>query len=297
MNSEAVIHRPALLKEAVDLLGVKPGKRYIDATIGSGGHATEILRRGGRVLGIDLDPEMVRLAKAHLQACCPGGHWQVVRGNFARIKELADKRNFLPVSGVIFDLGLNAYHYYQAGRGFSFRDDAPLDMRLSGQGITAAELLKRASKEKLEQILTKLAQEKFAQPIAQAIVRRRRQGELTARQLADLVEEVYQKEGAKKTRIHPATKTFLALRIWVNREKENLSEGLQGAFEILEPQGRLVVISFHSGEDRLVKSYFRGLVAAKKGQWLTIKPILPDQKEIKINPLARSAVLRGIKKK
>ncbi len=278
-----------------NLLAVVPNRNFIDATAGGGGHAEEIIKRGGRLLGIDLDREVVKIAKSHLAKVCPGGNWRIVKGNFAQIAKIAQKEGFVPAWGVIFDLGLCSYHYRRAKRGFSFKDDQLLDMRISGKGPTAAELIKEASEEELANVFAKFAQERFALQIARAIVKNRRQEKITALWLAKLIEEIYQRAGVK-TRLHPATKTFLALRVWVNKEFESLEKGLTGAFAILAPGGRLVVISFHSGEDRLVKSYFKNLVNQKRGKLIVSKPIFPTESEVLENPLSRSAVLRGIEK-
>lgn len=295
MSKSGVVHHPVLLKEAVDLLAVVPGGRYIDATAGAAGHSAEIIKRGGSLLGIDLDPQMLKTAKTHLKTVCPDGDWRLRQGNFADIMRIAREEDFIPADGAIFDLGLSTHHYLKAKRGFSFRDKAPLDMRISGRGQTAADLLNKASEEELIGVFTKFGQERFAPQIARMIVRKRR-SKMTAAELGELIKKIYQQQGAARAKIHPATKVFLSLRIWVNREFESLKQGLGEAFEIIKSGGRLVVISFHSGEDRLVKKYFKNLAERKLGVIFTRKPVFPSLEETKINPSSRSAVLRAIKK-
>ena len=286
------IHRPALLQEAIKFLRILPGKKYIDATVGGGGHAGEIIKRGGVLLGIDWDKEMLAKAKFHLRSVCPDGNWRLRQGNFARLKKIAQKEGFFPVRGIIFDLGLAADHYRQLKRGFSFNDFAPLDMRIGKEGETLKEKLMRVSPEELEEILEKFAQEPLAKVIAQEIVRRRKSLK-TAADLGRLVEKIYQEQKVK-TKLHPATKVFLALRIWVNEEGENLKRGLEGAWSLLEKEGRLVVISFHSGEDRLVKMFFKKIAGERRGK--IFSPVFPGKEEVKVNPLARSAILRCLEK-
>jgi len=295
MSKSRVVHHPVLLKEAVDLLAVIPGGRYIDATAGAAGHSAEIIKRGGSLLGLDLDPQMLKAAKTHLETVCPDGDWRLKQGNFADIMRIAREEDFIPADGAIFDLGLSTYHYLKAKKGFSFKDKVPLDMRISGKGQTVADLLNKASEEELIEIFTKFGQERFAPQIARMIVRKHR-SKMTAAELGELIKKVYQQQGAARTKIHPATKVFLSLRIWVNREVENLKQGLKGAFKILKNGGRLAVISFHSGEDRFVKKYFKNLAERKLGVILVRKPIFPSLDEVKINPSSRSAVLRAIKK-
>jgi len=296
MKSKKAVHCPVLLKQSIDLLAVKKGGLYIDATVGAGGHAAEILKRGGQLLGFDLDKQMLKLAKAHLESACPNGPWQLKQANFRDLALIANQMGFGPVRGILFDLGLSSFHYRKARRGFSFQDQVKLDMRISNQGETANALLKQVSQKKLTQILQDYAQEPLAVEIAQAIIKERGRDGLTAARLARLIEEIYFLKGRGRTKTHPATRTFLALRLWVNKEAENLKAGLKGGLSVLKTNGRLVIISFHSGEDRIVKQQFKKWQKEKRGKALTPTPIFPDSKEIKENPLSRSAVLRGFKK-
>ena len=285
-----VFHQPVLLNEAIKLLNIKKERKYIDATVGGGGHAEAVLKTGGRVLGIDWDPEAVRYAKEYLKKACPDTSWKIARGNFANLEEIANKEGFGKVSGILFDLGVSSYQLKTSERGFSFQKDASLDMRMDPRlAITAADLLKVLSKKQLNVLFTRFAQEKRARAIADAIVRARRIKPVeTTKELADLVTSVY--GGKRKIRaIHPATKVFLALRIVVNSELENLKVVLSQALDLLKPNGRLVVISFHESEDRIVKRFLKN---EKKIQILTKKPITPSEEEIRINPRSRSAKLR-----
>ncbi|MBL7159370.1 16S rRNA (cytosine(1402)-N(4))-methyltransferase RsmH [Candidatus Microgenomates bacterium] len=286
-----VFHQPVLLNEAIKLLNIKKERKYIDATVGGGGHAEAVLKAGGRVLGIDWDPEAVRYAKEYLKKACPDTSWKITRGNFANLEEIANKEGFGKVSGILFDLGVSSYQLKTSERGFSFQKDASLDMRMDPRlAITAADLLKVLSKKQLNVLFTRFAQEKRARAIADAIVRARRIKPIeTTKELADLVTSVY--GGKRKIRaIHPATKVFLALRIVVNSELENLKIVLSQVLDLLKPNGRLVVISFHESEDRIVKRFLKN---EKKIQILTKKPITPSEEEIRINPRSRSAKLRA----
>jgi len=295
------IHIPVLLKETVRLLDPKKGKRYIDATLGLGGHSAELLSNEADVLAIEWDPKVLALAKERLarqfsKASCPGVSWQAVLGNFAQIEALARDNNFNPVDGVLFDLGISTWHLTKARRGFSFRDDQ-LDMRLNPKIETSAvELVNQLDQEELVQLFLSV-QEKLARPIAQAIIKQRRVEPITkAHKLEKIINEVFSSRRGKRGKIRPATRVFLALRILVNQEEENLKEGLAGGLKVLKKGGRLAVISFHSGEDRIVKMTFRKWTKESKVDNLTKKPIIPGREEVIDNPSARSAVLRGVVK-
>ncbi len=297
MTKDKLIHQPVLLKESIDFLGVKKGGWYLDATVGAGGHSAEIVKRGGRLIGLDLDNQMLEFAKTHLSKVCPNGSWQLEEGNFAHLEVIVAKLGLGLLDGVLFDLGLSAYHYSQAKRGFSFKDQEKIDMRLGKKGMSANDLLRQVSQEQLTEILRFYAQEPLAEEIAKSIIAERGKRGLTATRLARLVEEIYFLQGKGKSKTHPATRTFLALRLWVNREPENLRSGLAGALQVLKPKGRLVVISFHSGEDRIVKNTFKNWEEERRGKAITSKPVFPDKKEVLSNPLSRSAVLRVFEKK
>jgi 16S rRNA (cytosine1402-N4)-methyltransferase len=295
----ARFHEPVLVKKAIELLKIKKGKNYADATVGGGGHAEAICKLKGRLLGIDLDPEAIRAAGERLSQACPSpsnrgpsAAWRLASGNFADLKKIIKQNQFEPVSGILFDLGASTHQLKTSTRGFSFDSDQPLDMRMSPElKVTAADLVNGLNKGELDELFSKLAEERFSRRIAAAICRARRVEPIkTGRQLATIIEKVVPKRSG---RIHPATRCFQALRIAVNDELNNLKAALPQAVEVLEPRGRLVVISFHSGEDRIVKRFFQ---ENKNLKVITKKPIRPNQEEINANPASRSAKLRAAEK-
>ncbi|MBI4289580.1 MAG: 16S rRNA (cytosine(1402)-N(4))-methyltransferase RsmH [Chloroflexi bacterium] len=298
----AVVHTPVLGEEVVQYLRVIPGGRYIDCTLGSGGHALSILRRsspGGQLLGIDADPEAIELARAAL----PGGV-TLVNANFAQLEIIASIHDFKPVDGILFDLGLSSMQLSESGRGFSFSHDAPLDMRFSpDQKLTAADIVNTYSESDLARLLFQYGEEPSSRRIARLIVRRR--PIQTTQQLANLVREAVAR---RLGRIHPATRTFQALRIAVNQELDNLSAALRQTVGLLRTGGRLVVISYHSLEDRPVKQFLAqesrgclcppGRVVCVCGhsptlKLITKKVVRPSEAEIARNPRGRSARLRA----
>lgn len=305
-------HVPVMLDEVLDYLEVKPGKKYIDTTVGGGGHTEAILLAGGEVLGIDQDPNSLERAKQRLlsrppvgetRQACPGRYstvpppqrrFKLVRGNFANLRKIASENDFLPVDGILMDLGFASFQIEDPRYGLSFMHEGPLDMRLDPNlGVTARDLLNTWPAGALEELFRKFGDEPKAREIARRIVKRRESEAFeTTTQFADLVESVVKGRG----KIHPATRVFQALRMAVNAELENLQSALPQAFELLKNGGRLVVISFHSGEDRIVKNYFRSLEQQGEATILTKKPVLPSIEEININQRARSAKLRSILK-
>lgn len=304
-------HLPVLYSEALDWLAPRSGGRYVDCTVGLGGHSAGILERSapdGRLLGIDADASALEIARARLSEF--GSRFTLVHDTFDQLEELARAEGFAPADGVLFDLGVSSLELGRPERGFSLRSEAPLDMRFDqSAGPTAAELLASLDEEELAEVIYRYGEEPRSRGIARAIVaaRGRRPVETTS-DLARLVERVY---GRASRRIHPATKTFQALRIAVNRELEMIESALPEALSVLAKGGRLVVISFHSLEDRLVKRF---LVEEAKGcvcppevpvcvcgrvptvEILTRKVITPTQEEIRMNPRARSAKLRAARK-
>ncbi len=284
-------HIPVLLKKVLAEFDPVKGKRFIDATLGFGGHTQELLKEESSVLGIDWDPEVAQKTKKRLFSYCPEASLSVVNGNFRNLKEIAKKHDFCPVDGVLFDLGISRWHYKKAERGFSFEDEA-LDMRISPEAKqTAAEIVNSYSLEELNELFSKLVQEKLAKPIAEALVHARSLKPIrSGKMLANLIEQVYQNKH-EKTDYHPATKVFLALRMTVNQELENLEKGLAESLELLKQGGKTLVITFHSGEDRLVK-----LFSKKLGEKYETKLIFPSAEEVAKNRLARSAKLRVIEK-
>jgi 16S rRNA (cytosine1402-N4)-methyltransferase len=305
------MHIPVLLKETSELLDVREGGKYIDATLGLGGHSLEILKRGGRVLGIDADEGSLEEARGLVKSAVPSAHAtskiQLVQGNFKDIKKIASENDFVPCDGVLFDLGMSSWQLERSGRGFSFQRDEPLDMRMDKSlAVTAADLLNGLNSYELEKLFKKYGEEQSAGRIASAVARARSLNPL--KKTGDLVKIV---EGVKggRGKLHPATKVFQALRIAVNDEINNLRSALPQAFEVLrrpastrgafrrEAGGRLAVISFHSLEDREVKRFFKDLGRAGAGSAVTEKPVTPSAGEIKKNPRARSAKLRVIEKR
>jgi 16S rRNA (cytosine1402-N4)-methyltransferase len=285
-------HQPVLLEEALTMLAVRPGGFYVDGTVGLGGHAEEILRRSaptGRLLGLDRDSETLALATERLGAF--GERVTLEHDDFrslpARLTEAPD--------GVLLDLGVNSLQLDTPERGFSFQGDGPLDMRLDRTGgPTAAELVNRLPEMGLADIIHVYGEERAARRIARAIVSARRQARLaTTSALATVVRRAAGR--SRRKGLDPATLTFQALRIAVNRELEGLGASLQAIARSLAPHGRLVVIAFHSLEDREVKQAFRAL-GAEGFRLLTRKPLRPEESEVRRNPRARSARLRALER-
>lgn len=280
-----MVHIPVLQKEVLQYLGPKPNENFIDCTIGEGGHARAILEAiqpRGRVLGIDWQ---IRIK--------PGDKRLILsQGNFANLKEIAEKENFKNVSGILLDLGFSSWHIEESGRGFSFQRREPLDMRYDiNNQLTAEKIVNFWSKFEIEKILSEYGEERFAGQIAERIVEERKIRPIrNTFQLAELVK----KSVRGRDRINPATRTFQALRITVNDELNNLKHVLSQAKEILVPGGRLAIISFHSLEDRIVKNFLKDNLMEM--EILTKKPVTPSFAEIKSNPRSRSAKLRAAKK-
>lgn len=278
-------HTPVLFSSVLEGLAVKAGGNYIDATVGAGGHARGILEASGpqgRLLGIDLDPQM--LAIAHQTLARFSGQVRLVQGNFRHLASITTENDFPKVDGILFDLGLSRVQLESAERGFSFLREGPLDMRFSAhQKDTAAHLVNRLPEKELADLIWEYGEEGRSRAIARAIVASRPLR--TTTQLAEIVGRAIGRRG----KIHPATRTFQALRIAVNRELSSLQEALPQAVDILSPGGRLLIISYHSLEDRMVKNFMR---QEPRLEILTRKPIRPSWEEIKDNPRSRSAKLR-----
>ncbi len=280
------VHIPVLLKEVLEHLDIEEGRKYIDATLGGGGHTEAIAQKGGIVLAIDQDEKAVRAAEEKLKG---NKHIVIRKGNFSDIKAIAAP-DFTAVNGILFDLGLSSDQLEQSGRGFSFLKDEALDMRMdTSQAVTAANIVNTWSEEELYELFTKVGEEEFSRPIIDVLVRSRKGKPLTSsKELAELIAGV--KPRIKG--IHPATKVFMALRIAVNDELGSLKKGLASAKDLLLPQGKIAVISFHSLEDRIVKNTFREWEETGLGKVETKKPIIGSEEEIKQNKRARSAKLR-----
>ena len=306
-------HRPVLLRETIELLAAKRGGWFVDCTVGLGGHSEAILQASSatQVLALDRDDEALELARERLALY--SSRFRAVHADFRELTRVLARAKIKQARGILADLGVSSWQLDSPSRGFSFRYDAPLDMRMdrSSGDETAAELLGRLSEVEIARIIFEHGEERHSRRIARAIVRKRAQGEpvTTTSQLASLVERTT--GPGKLRRIHPATRTFQALRIAVNCELENLDRFVTDAVDHLEPDGRLAVISFHSLEDRIVKRTLGKLSgrcqcpprvpqcicgARKAVEILTRRPITPGDEEIAVNPRARSAKLRAGRK-
>ena len=300
-------HIPVLLSETLRMLAVQPGGRYIDCTLGGGGHAAAILDHsspGGQLLGIDADPNSIKIAQERLQNYKDS--ILLVNDNFVNLHSICIKYDFFPVHGLLFDLGLSYNQINSNGRGFSFQYDAPLDMRFSpGQKVTAADIVNTTSEERLAYLIKTYGEEVYSHRIANSIIKERPVE--TTRQLARIIEKAIGRRG----KIHPATKTFQALRIAVNHELEHLETALRQAIDLLGYDGRLVVITYHSLEDRIAKQLFQKEARAcicppdipacicghvPRIKIINKKVITPTVTEIDINPRSRSAKLRAVER-
>lgn len=291
------MHIPVLQDKVIEYLSPKANQNFVDCTLGAGGHTLKILEHTGpkgKVLAIDQDKEALSKTKAKAKQLKLGSRIILAENNFAAIGDIVKKEKFRPVHGILFDLGMSTNQLQESGRGFTFQKSEPLDMRYSQENPTTAEkILNFSSKGELERILTEYGEEQFAGSIAKAIVQKRAEKQLTrTNQLVDIILQATP-AWYHKRKIHAATKTFQALRIAVNRELESLREALPQSVEILEKQGALVIISFHSLEDRMVKNFFKD---NSKLTLLTKKPIMPHENEVKQNPRSRSAKLRAARK-
>jgi 16S rRNA (cytosine1402-N4)-methyltransferase len=289
-----MIHKPVLLKEIIEILNPQKNQDFIDATIGEGGITLEILKRTspkGKVLGIDLDKEILKEAQKNLAENGLLQRVVLVNGNYRFIKEIARKSKFFDPKGIIFDLGFSRWHIEKSGRGFSFRRKEILDMRYDKSfKLTSFEIINKWPPKEIEKILREYGEEKHAKRIVKEIVRARQKTPIYfASDLSKIIEKVV----PKRKRIHPATKTFQALRIFINQELENLKEGLKGALELLQSGGKIVIVSYHSLEDRVVKNFFKEKAREGSLKIVTPKPIVPKKIEVLENPSARSAKLRA----
>ena len=289
-------HEPVMVAETIALLAPSRGGLFVDCTVGLGGHAQALLEAGAsKVLGLDRDPEALRTARARLEAF--GDRVELVHADYRDLGRVLDERGVEGVSGALADLGVSSLQLDAEGRGFSFRRDEPLDMRMDqSQGATAADVLERVGEEELANLIFEYGEERFSRRIARAIVEARRRGPIaTTGQLAQLVRRAVPRRGYQ--RIDPATRTFQAIRIWVNRELERLDDFLAAACGRLLAGARLAVITFHSLDDRIVKHGFRALAQGRMAlRILTKRPIVPGDTELDRNPRARSAKLRAVER-
>lgn len=286
-------HNSVLLKEVIDYLQIQPGKRYIDATLGGGGHTKRILELGGKVLGIDVDEEAIEYVLEKLRVS--EGELRLVKGNFRNIDELARANGFGHVSGILFDLGVSSHQLDTAERGFSFAKIGRLDMRMDqGLDVTAKDLLNVLTKGELYALFIEYGEERFSKKIASHIVESRRIKSIeTTRDLETIVRSSVP---VRDYKTNPATRVFQALRIAVNDELDSLNNALPKSFGLLEDKGRIVVIAFHSLEDKIVKHTFATWEEQRLGTIITKKPVLPTESEIKINSRSRSAKMRVFEK-
>lgn len=302
-------HIPVLLNETIKLLNINPDGIYVDATAGGGGHSSEILKKlkTGRLIAIDQDPDAIQNLKNKFKGF---KNIDIMQGNFANIKELLENINVFFVDGILMDLGVSSFQLDEKARGFSYHKEAKLDMRMSKKGLSAAEIVNNYSKNQLIYILKEYGEEKFAPIIASNIIKARQTNKITTTtQLGEIIKASYPEKFKRKS--HPARKTFQALRIEVNREFEVLKSGLKNGFNLLNKNGRMVVITFHSLEDRIVKKQMKSweegctcppqfpvCVCGKKpkAKIITKKPITANENELKNNPRSRSAKLRACEK-
>jgi 16S rRNA (cytosine1402-N4)-methyltransferase len=304
---DLLTHAPVLLNEAVDYLAVQPGGRYVDCTTGAAGHARAILEAaapGGLLLGLDADPVAISVARENLAQF--GDSVQLVESNFRDLRRVCRRQNFIPVHGILFDLGISSMQLADE-RGFSFQVEAPLDMRFNpSQALTAADIVNHYTEQDLADVIWRFGEDPASRRIARAVIRAR-----PLRSTTELAAVIARASGGPRRRIHPATRTFQSLRIAVNDELGALRDALSQAVEVLGRGGRIVVISFHSLEDRIVKQFFlqesRDCICPPEQptctcghraslRLVTRRSVTPSPEEIAINPRSRSARLRAAEK-
>ena len=288
------MHEPVMVAEVLEHLAPARGGLFVDCTAGYGGHTRALLDAGAtRVIAFDRDPDALAHAQRTLEAY--ESRVELVHSDYRRLNEVLDAQGITAIDGLLADLGVSSMQLDEPGRGFSFRRDDPLDMRMDRtSGPTAAEAIRDADERTLADVIYEFGEERHSRRIARALIEARdRGGVTTTGQLADIVRRAVPRKGY--SRIDPATRTFQALRIWVNRELEELDVFLRAAARRLGPGGRMAVIAFHSLEDRIVKHTFRALQAEGESGFTirTKRPVVPSEAEIERNPRARSAKLRA----
>lgn len=294
-------HESVLLDESGTYLDTQPGDIVFDGTAGGGGHLNSFAERvgsAGTLVGVDRDPSALQATRERLKNF--SGRLELVEDNYRNISEIAEQLGISGFDRIFLDLGISSIHVDRPERGFSVQEDGPLDMRFGeSQSVNAADIVNSYSEEELVVLFRNYGQERLARPIAQAIIRQRKQQLITrTNQLADLVAQVYHKKFSSRSRTHPATRVFQAIRIAVNDELESLEVFIPAAFGLLNHNGRIVILTYHSLEDRIVKVLFREKARADESfTLLTKKPISPTDDEIQRNPRSRSAKLRAIAKK
>ncbi|HHE76753.1 MAG TPA: 16S rRNA (cytosine(1402)-N(4))-methyltransferase RsmH [Candidatus Parcubacteria bacterium] len=295
-----MVHIPVLQKQVLDYLDPKTNENFIDATFGEGGYAKAILERTkpkGKILGIEIDPGLYKNKNIEIENNQDfSGRIILVNDSYINLKQIVEREKFYGADGIIFDLGMSSWHLEKSKRGFSFLKNEPLDMRYkdsAGEELTAKEILNEWDARDLESIFKEYGEERFAKRIASAIGEfRKKRGIETTFQLVEVIKKATPAWYHHK-RIHPATRVFQALRIVVNQELKNIKRALPQSIEVIKTGGRIIIISFHSLEDRLIKNFLK--VASKNNllRVLTKKPITADKEEIRSNPRARSAKLRA----
>lgn len=302
-------HKSVMLNECIDMLDIKGDGIYVDGTVGGAGHSREIAKRlgeNGRLIALDRDPDAIAAATERLA----GYNATVVRSNFSQMKNVLDELNIDNVDGILLDLGVSSHQLDKGERGFSYHADAPLDMRMSQEGTSAADIVNTYSKDELAKILFEYGEEKFAWRIAEGIIKARENKPVeTTGELAEIVKECVPAKVRREK--NPCKKTFQAIRIAVNGELDHLSEGLDSAFELLKPGGRIAVITFHSLEDRMVKQKFAALCKGcicnpdfpqcicgrtPRAKLVNRKPIEAGSEELEDNNRSRSARLRVLER-
>jgi 16S rRNA (cytosine1402-N4)-methyltransferase len=288
-----IVHIPVMLEEVLEALKIKDSGVYVDATLGLGGHAEGILQRAKKciVIGIDRDNEVLKIAKERLKSY---SNIHFIKDNFSNMQAIVNRLGYSRVDGILLDIGVSALHLRAEGRGFSFLKDEPLDMRMDQtQKLTAEDVVNRYSEKELTRIIRQYGEERFSKRIARAIINARCKKPIkSCKELALIIEKVIGRRG----RIHPATRTFQAIRIEVNKELAELSKAIDAGADILKTGGRMCVLSYHSLEDRIVKNGFKKL--AEKGLFniITKKPLVPSKQEKTSNPSSRSAKLRVVER-
>ncbi|MDD5252297.1 MAG: 16S rRNA (cytosine(1402)-N(4))-methyltransferase RsmH [Candidatus Omnitrophota bacterium] len=293
---EEKLHIPVMLREVIDYLDPKPGQIIVDATVGTGGHSLEILKRiipGGKLIGFDRDENSLAVCRQRFSEF--NGSFELVHANFVDLDQVLEKQGITGIDGIVFDLGISTYQLKDMERGFSFQQEGPLDMRMDQSSyISAYDLVNNLNESEISDILWNFGQERWHNRIARLLVQERKvQPISTTVQLADLVMRAIPYRYRKGYyRIHPATRTFQAVRIAVNRELEILESSIRKAVAILKKKAKICVISFHSLEDRVIKHTFRALKADGLIDIITAKPMTPVASEVVINPSSRSSKFR-----
>ena len=287
-------HTPVLLAEILEILNPQPNQVIVDATLGNGGHTLELLKKKVIVYGIDQDPQNLEIASNRVKQAGLSKNFHPVHGNFSDLSQIVNLNIHTKIDSLLLDLGLSKNQIKSENRGFSFHDEQSLDMRLdpNSQSETAENIINTYSFDQLYELFTKYAQEKYSKPLILRIIRQRQKSPIkTGTRLAEIIKNYYSSQNIPITRIHPATKIFLALKMAVNQELPNLISVMNQSLKVVKKSGHVAIITFHSSEDRLVKQFIRQQI-----QNNTITPLpkrLPSSFEISQNPLSRSSVLRS----